>query len=77
MIEIAPEIISTFEPREKIGIAAENPPSAKKISSLLWGLNAIRTYFQNSGKSFWRPRQIYSPSIRACTVEDRKPKHAA
>jgi DNA invertase Pin-like site-specific DNA recombinase len=69
MIEIAPEIISTFEPRERVGSTNGISPSCKNIPALLRGLNAIRTYFASSGKSFWNPRHEHFPSIRAARAE--------
>jgi DNA invertase Pin-like site-specific DNA recombinase len=64
MIEIAPEIISAFEPREMVGATTQTSAFTEKIPSLLRGLNDIRTYFQSSGKHFWQPRHAYFPTIR-------------
>jgi site-specific DNA recombinase len=69
MIEIAPEIFATFEPKDVAAITSDASHSAKKIPALLRGLNAIRTYFVTSGKSFWKPRYEYFPSICAPAVE--------
>ena len=69
MIEIAPEIICTFEPRDMAAIASDASSFSKKIPSLLRGLNAIRTYFATSGKSLWNPQRKYSPSIRARNLD--------
>lgn len=63
MIEIAPEIISTFEPRDMTAIASGKSRVAKEIPSLLRGLNAIRTYFIASRTPLWKPKQQYFPSI--------------
>lgn len=68
MIEIAPEIISSFEPALGPGNIERIPVFADKIPSLLRGLNAIRTYFATSGERFWQPRCPYSPSIRSPAV---------
>jgi DNA invertase Pin-like site-specific DNA recombinase len=65
MIELAPEIISTFEPRELVGITSEVSSFSKKCPALLRGLNAIRTYFATSGKRFWNPEHEHVPSLRA------------
>jgi len=75
MIEIAPEIISTFEPREMIGITTGISRFSAKIPSLLRGLNAIRTYFVSSGKPFWKPQHEYFPSIRTHSVEKHPNRH--
>jgi site-specific DNA recombinase len=77
MIEIAPEIISTFEPREMVGTAGSISSFASKIPALLPGLNAIRTYFQGSGKKFWQPRCTYFPTIRPRAAEGTTPKPTA
>jgi DNA invertase Pin-like site-specific DNA recombinase len=76
MIEIAPEIISTFEPREMVGMTGSISSLASKIPALLRGLNAIRTYFIKSGKPFWKPHNEYFPSIRTREAEgtEAKPK---
>ena len=42
-----------------------------------WGLNAIRTYFQSSGKKFWQPRHAYSPTLRARPANEVNAKRAA
>jgi len=45
MIEIAPEIISTFEPRRLVGTAEVNSPSSEKIPSLRATVEDVRTFF--------------------------------
>ena len=65
MIKIAPEIMSTFEPREMVGITSAASVFSRNIPALLRGLNAIRTYFATSGKPFWKPQHEHVPSIRA------------
>jgi site-specific DNA recombinase len=62
MIEIAPEIISTFEPTDMAGKTKGVGSFSEKIPYLRGRLNAIRTYFMNSGKKFWQPRQTYLPT---------------
>lgn len=64
MIEIAPEIISTFEPADSIGTGRVISSFSKNCPTLRRGLNAIRTYFMKSGRGFWQPRREYSPTIR-------------
>jgi site-specific DNA recombinase len=64
MIEIAPEIISAFEPKEMVGMTTRISSFSENIPGLLRGLNAIRTYFMKPGRSFWQPRQAYSPRVR-------------
>jgi len=64
MIEIAPEIIARFEPKEKAGNTRGICPSPPKIPALLRGLNDVRTYFATTGKLFWNPKHVYAPSIR-------------
>lgn len=64
MIEIAPEIMSTFEPRKTVGATTSADAFSKNIPSLLRGLNAIRTYFRQSGRPFWKPQSSFAPSIR-------------
>src|SRR2546421_6284354 len=72
MIEIAPEIISTFEPAAMTEKTKGISSFSETILSLRWGLNAIRTYFQKSGKKFWQPRHQYSPTIRTRAPEGTK-----
>jgi DNA invertase Pin-like site-specific DNA recombinase len=69
MVEIAPEIISTFEPREMVGITRGISSSSEKIPYLCAGLNAIRTYFMKSGKPFWKPQHAYFATIRTRAAE--------
>jgi site-specific DNA recombinase len=77
MIKIAPEIISTFEPREMPGITSAASSFSKHIPALLRGLNAIRTYFAISGKSLWKPQHQHFPSIRAREIDGAKPAPTA
>jgi site-specific DNA recombinase len=74
MIEIAPEIISTFEPAEMVGTRRGVSSFSEKIPSLLRGLNAIRTYLMNSGKKFWQPQHSYFPTIRATSADNPESK---
>jgi DNA invertase Pin-like site-specific DNA recombinase len=77
MIEIASEIISRFEPTEHADKMGTISTFGTKIPDLVRGLNAIRTYFQNSGKKFWQPQHTYFPTIRISPVEDGRPNRAA
>ena len=61
MIEIAPEIVSTFEPRETVITTRAISSFATQIPALLWGLNAIRTYFDKAAKPFWKPEHECFP----------------
>jgi DNA invertase Pin-like site-specific DNA recombinase len=61
MIEIAPEIISTFEPREIVGSTNGISPLSENIPALLRGLNAIRTHFKSKSEPFWKPQHEYFP----------------
>jgi len=72
MIEIAPEIISMFEPSDTKAITSGGSSFSKKIPALLRGLNAIRTYFATSGKTLWKPQHKYLPSIRASKTDGTK-----
>lgn len=56
MIEIAPEIISGFEPSISKGKPRLPEGFAAKIPALRRRLNAVRTYFQRTQAPFWRPQ---------------------
>jgi site-specific DNA recombinase len=64
MVEIAPEILSAFEPRETVGMTAQKSPFSETIPALLRGLNDIRTYFIKGGKPLWKPQLTYFPRER-------------
>ena len=70
MVEIAPEIISGFEPRKLIGTTTHISSFREKIPALLRGLNDIRTYFMKGGNPLWKPQNSHFPSIRAHEPED-------
>jgi site-specific DNA recombinase len=70
MIEIAPEIISTFEPKEMRGSKRGISAFSFKCSAVLRSLNAIRTHLNStSAEPFWKPVHEYFPSIRGGAEE--------
>jgi DNA invertase Pin-like site-specific DNA recombinase len=73
MIEIAPQVFSTFEPEETTGITRDSVDFREQSPALRRSLNAIRTYFATSGKPFWKPKNEFSPSIRARADDRAKP----
>ena len=72
MIDIAPEITSTFEPTKTVGTTRTVSRFANNRPAGLRALNAIRTYFRQSGEKFWNPQVQYVPSIREHFISARR-----